>query len=786
MRNTWQSWLFALLITFTLGFGSGYSLHWALSTPPVVPTASTGVPSAVGMHLFIAVDGLQLDDATRTLLQDVQPGGVVLRAQNLRSAAQVLNLVREIKATRVDGAGRFSDPPFIALAPDVDAAAALGVAHGNRPRLVGAAEQAGARQLGRDLARAAADRGINLLLGPILEVHTPSSEYPEIVNAAYDTDPVVVATYGLEEASGMLEAGLLAAPAYFPGYASATRSRAGALPVLHQDYAGLAQRMFPFNEAVSAGVHGLVVAHVHVPTVEPDAPVRPASQSPKVLGEILRGLWGFDGVLLADDITGARANLSDPEAAAIASLAAGCDVVLMLDPNPERVRSVVSAVEKALASGKLNAASLEKSRGRLARWQQWLDMPSPGETPKSPAPTQVARSQANVPDDPLLKLTTPMMDDGGWEPADPALAPEPDYSPWPDEDPAWSEPAPASAGPPQGPPAANPQPEPSVVASLPPAAPAPTTTPAQDAGADEPGGTEPSVEAEVSTPDASAGSQGETKSAIPETTTDEPTAGAKADPSANDATEPTEPADNGESDSVPADAEVSVEEEDMPEAEPELRVVSHPVQPGEDLTAVAKRYDVDPAALKEWNQLNGDSVAVGQSLDVRLTPERADSVLAERQRSPFPEYKTVAYKVKAGDTLTGIARDYSVAVEDIVKWNNLPDREIQSGRTLKIYRRADAPSIAEKAPEPAAPPAENEPAQTPAVAEEAPAAEEPPAKKESPAPVTAVATTYTVQAGDTLTRISGLHGVTPDAVMKLNNITDPNHIFVGQKLKIPE
>lgn len=806
MKSTWQSWLFALLITFTLGFGSGYSLHWALSTPPVVPTAllhadsgganspddannlaeSTGpisapVPSSAGMHLFVAVDGHWLNDTTRTLLQEIQPGGVVLRAQNLRSAAQILNLVREIKETRAEGAHRFSDLPFIALAPDVDAAAALGIADVNRPRLVRAAETSGARQLGRQIALAAADRGINLLLGPILEVHVRNTDYPEIANAAYDTDPVVVASYGLEEAAGMLDAGVLAAPAYFPGYASAKRSTADALPVLHQDYAGLAQRMFPFNEAVSAGVHGLVVAHVSVPTLEPEAPVRPASQSPKVLGEIIRGLWGFDGVLLADDISGARANLADPEAAAVASLAAGCDAVLMLDPNPERIRSVARAVQTALKSGHVNAANLKKSRDRFVRWQQWLDGPLSGGVNHPESTTQVARTTPNLPDD--VKETTPMLDGAGWEPADPALSPEPGYSPWPDEDPVWGEPAlaPAAQLPAESPVTdpIDPQLGPTDVALLPPAEPSLATPPVMDstvAETDEMEAPEASVEADISTPVESDVTPVATESAT-EVASEE--AGAAPDGASTEPADEMEPpADYEESDQGSADPADSTDN-DTPESGPELRVVFHPVQPGENLAAIAKRYDVDAAALKEWNKLNGDSLDVGQSLDVPLSPERAGEVLAERERSPLPEYKALAYKVEEGDTLTEIARDHGVAVDDIVTWNELSDLEVRSGRTLTIYRRADAPPVAEQPP---APPVE-EPAAPPADADQDEST--PPAEVPS-APAPAVATTYIVQAGDTLTRISGRHGVTPDAVMKFNNISNPNHIFVGQKLKIPE
>jgi LysM repeat protein len=47
-------------------------------------------------------------------------------------------------------------------------------------------------------------------------------------------------------------------------------------------------------------------------------------------------------------------------------------------------------------------------------------------------------------------------------------------------------------------------------------------------------------------------------------------------------------------------------------------------------------------------------------------------------------------------------------------------------------------------------------------------------------------TVYVVEAGDNLGRIATKLGVTKDDLMALNGITNPDHIEVGQKLKIPQ
>ena len=112
----------------------------------------------------------------------------------------------------------------------------------------------------------------------------------------------------------------------------------------------------------------------------------------------------------------------------------------------------------------------------------------------------------------------------------------------------------------------------------------------------------------------------------------------------------------------------------------------------------------------------------------------------------------VIYKVVSGDNLSKIARAYNTTVGDLVKWNNIKNPNlIFVGQEIKIIV-PDAP---------AAP-----------AAQAAPAAEVP-------------YTTYKILSGDNLTKIARQFGTTVDALVKLNNIANPNLIYAGADLKIP-
>ena len=104
---------------------------------------------------------------------------------------------------------------------------------------------------------------------------------------------------------------------------------------------------------------------------------------------------------------------------------------------------------------------------------------------------------------------------------------------------------------------------------------------------------------------------------------------------------------------------------------------------------------------------------------------------------------SISYTVQSGDTLSTIAEEYGVTVEELVEWNNIsnPD-DIYVGEVLKIYTNdsndsGDGGSIS-----------------------------------------------YTVQSGDTLTSIAATFDVTIEELQQWNDISNPNDIYVGEVLEI--
>jgi LysM repeat protein len=165
------------------------------------------------------------------------------------------------------------------------------------------------------------------------------------------------------------------------------------------------------------------------------------------------------------------------------------------------------------------------------------------------------------------------------------------------------------------------------------------------------------------------------------------------------------------------------------------------VQLGDTLGSIAQQFGVTADSIVRSNSLtNPDVLIVGQELKIpgqQAAPTESGSDQATED----------TYIVSSGDTLGTIARRFGVSVAELQELNDIadPDR-IFPGQVLRI------------------------PGAAPESSESSTSGEE---------------KTYVVQQGDTLFKIALRFGITLDALLSANDITDPDTVYPGQVLKIP-
>ncbi|MDI2036328.1 LysM peptidoglycan-binding domain-containing protein [Paenarthrobacter nitroguajacolicus] len=183
---------------------------------------------------------------------------------------------------------------------------------------------------------------------------------------------------------------------------------------------------------------------------------------------------------------------------------------------------------------------------------------------------------------------------------------------------------------------------------------------------------------------------------------------------------------------------------------------SYTVVRGDTVSAIARRFNLDTAAVLQLNKLTPTSLIYpGQSIKLTGTAPAAPAPSA-----PAPSGSTssaTVYTVVSGDTLGGIAAKHGVPLSSIFSWNNLNGSSIiYPGQKIKVSG-GSAPS-------------------TPATPAPAPAP--------APAPLASTGS-YTIKAGDTLSSIASRLKVSLSALMSANNVTATTVIYPGQKLTIP-
>ena len=276
------------------------------------------------------------DDSTtmrrlRTYISDLHVGGVVLLRGDVNSAA------------RMSAEGAAAEIP---LFMSIDAEWGLGMRLRDAPdfprngRINCDADEELLFDYGREVARECRRIGINMVLGPVIDV----VENPEgvIGSRSFGNDPERVADLGVAYARGLESGRVISVAKHFPGHGSPKEDSHRELPVIRRSLHQLDSiDLYPFRSYVDAGLTGIMVGHLAVPAVDPES--LPAAVSPVVIGDLLRGELGFNGLVLTDALNMKGVDKHEASSAILA----GADIVVA----PAETAKEISEVLEKLKSG---------------------------------------------------------------------------------------------------------------------------------------------------------------------------------------------------------------------------------------------------------------------------------------------------------------------------------------------------------------------------------------------------------------------------------------------------
>jgi beta-N-acetylhexosaminidase len=330
--------------------------------------ASSSVPDAPRAAIF-GCAGPELSADERAFFRDADPAGFILFQRNCVDRGQISRLVAELRDSvgRADApvlidqeGGRVArlKPPQWPAYPAPAQLAALGPHADEAVRL-------GARLIAADLH----ELGINVDCLPLLDIPIAGAD-PIIGDRAYGSEPRGVARLGRAVCEGLLAGGVLPVIKHIPGHGRGNVDSHLALPVVDAPRDELERTDFAPFRALADMPWGMT-AHIVYTAIDPD---RPATLSPIVIEEVIRGWIGFDGVLISDDLS-MQALGGGFATRAAGAIAAGCDLVLHCNGK---------MAEMVEVAGGTDAVTVDAAR-RLATAAGRIRPPEPFDRPAAAA-----------------------------------------------------------------------------------------------------------------------------------------------------------------------------------------------------------------------------------------------------------------------------------------------------------------------------------------------------------------------------------------------------------------
>jgi beta-N-acetylhexosaminidase len=206
--------------------------------------------------------------------------------------------------------------------------------------------------------------GLNVNLAPVCDIPTDESDF--IFARAFGRSAQLTSQYVQTVVEEMNRNGVGAVLKHFPGYGNNKDTHTGSSLDERSLSAFENSDFLPFEAGINAGAGGVLVSHIVVSCMDPDAP---ASLSPEV-HRILRERLHFTGVVMTDDLLmEAVTGVIGRGEAAVQAVLAGNDMLATSD-----YESQFPAVYRAVEEGRISGERLDASVKRILAWKLALGL----------------------------------------------------------------------------------------------------------------------------------------------------------------------------------------------------------------------------------------------------------------------------------------------------------------------------------------------------------------------------------------------------------------------------
>ena len=319
-----------------------------------------------GQHLIVGIQGLTLSHEEKKFLVEEDGGGVVLFRRNCQDIQQLSQLCEEIQSLSSNTASKL--PFFIGIDMEggrVHRLPSPPFTHWPALQKLGELDSPQmAFQFAFSMARELKALGINLNFAPCLD--TLSEPRNEVIgDRALSQSSRQVTQLGSAILRGYLKAELLSCAKHFPGHGNTLLDSHKALPKETQTWEELQKRdVQPFEKAFRSQLKMVMTAHILFENIDPKWP---ASLSPTLVQEYLRGKFYYEELVISDDLDMKALTLSFAQEEIPAQVLQGGSDLLLYCNEPESPVLALESLKKAYQEKKLEESLLKVSMNRIVR-----------------------------------------------------------------------------------------------------------------------------------------------------------------------------------------------------------------------------------------------------------------------------------------------------------------------------------------------------------------------------------------------------------------------------------
>ncbi|MBI2819116.1 MAG: glycoside hydrolase family 3 protein [Acidobacteria bacterium] len=303
----------------------------------------------VGQMLCMGFEGQECGPELRSLLKEVQPGGIIFFQRNIATEEQFRRLVSDIRDVLKDSR------PFLAIDQEGGQVDRFHELLGALPSAREAAQAGLSFELGDLAGRELAAFGLNVDFAPVLDLGSPESRSILGTRTAGDTSHEVI-RFALDFLRGLSGWNIIACGKHFPGLGAGKKDSHIGMPVIEKSEQELwGTDLRPYIPTIIR-YPMIMVAHAWYPPLEralapnaasADRPL-PASLSPNIIQNLLRRQIGHMGLVVSDDLEmGGVLEGRTIEEAAVDAVGAGCEVLLVCR-HADHVQRMNAALRREL------------------------------------------------------------------------------------------------------------------------------------------------------------------------------------------------------------------------------------------------------------------------------------------------------------------------------------------------------------------------------------------------------------------------------------------------------